>query len=67
MLIVFCLPFLLLIIMLKKRDKIIIEQDEKYEIEKGYSMKDKILAKTFPYDFFPESQNLEPILESIDI
>ena len=53
--------------MLKKRDKIIIEQDEKYEIEKGYSMKDKILAKTFPYDFFPESQNLEPILESIDI
>ena len=53
--------------MIKKRDKIIIEQDEKYEIEKGYSMKDKILAKTFLYDFFPESQNLEPILESIDI
>jgi len=53
--------------MLKKRDKIIIEQNEKYKIEKGYSMKDKFLARTFPYDFFPESQNLEPILESIDI
>ena len=54
-------------LLLKKRDKILIEEDKKTQINKGFSIKDKVIAKNYPFEIFPETHNLEPLLESIDL
>ncbi len=54
-------------LILKKRDKIIFEEKEKLLIVKGFNIKDKIIARNYPFEIFPESHNLEPLLECIDL
>ncbi len=54
-------------LVLKKRDNLIIEQDEKIIIEKGFNVKEKAIARYYPYDYYPDTHNLEPLIEAIDI
>ena len=61
------LPFLAMFLLLKKRDKIIIEEEEKVIIIKGFNIKEKIISRNYPYQIFPESHNLEPLIECINL
>ncbi len=54
-------------LILKKRDKIIIEGELKVLIDKGFNIKEKVIARNYPFKIFPESHNLEPLLECIDL
>ena len=56
-----------MILLLNKWDKIIIEEEKKIIIIKGYNIKDKVIARNYPFEIFPETHNLEPLLECIDL
>ena len=54
-------------LVLKKRDNLIIESDEKIILEKGFNVKEKAIARYYHYYFYPDTHNLEPLIEAIDI